>query len=66
MPKKVIYYEDKKGNKPVKEFINRLNEKTKAKVLATANFLGENWGNIGRPIVDYIGNDIYELRVQFS
>lgn len=66
MEKKVIYYEDKKGRKPVKEFINKFDDKTKAKILARIEFLGEHWNEIRRPFVDSIGNKLYELRIQFS
>ena len=31
---KAIYYEDTKGCKPAKDFINQFDEKTRAKVLA--------------------------------
>lgn len=66
MEKKVIYYENRKSEKPVKEFINKIDDKTKAKVLARIKFLGEHWDEIGRPLADYIGDKLYELRIQFS
>jgi len=66
MAKKVIYYEDLKGHKQVKEFINGFEEKTKAKILARLEFLGEHWDELRRPLVDKIDRDLYELRVQFA
>lgn len=66
MEKKVIYYENRKREKPVKEFINKFDNKTKAKVLARIKFLGEHWDEIGWPLADYIGDKLYELRIQFS
>ena len=66
MEKKVIYYQNSKGKKPVKEFINKLNENTKGKVLARLEFLGEHWSEMRRPLVDSIGDKLYELRIQFS
>jgi phage-related protein len=66
MPKKVIYYEDLKGRKYVKDFINGFEEKTRGKILARIEFLGEHWNELRRPIVDKIDRDLYELRVQFA
>ena len=66
MSKTAIYYQDQNGKKPVKEFINKLNDKTKAKVLASTKILCDNWKELGRPIVDHLGDGLYELRVQFS
>lgn len=66
MEKKVIYYENRKSEKPVKEFINKTDDKTKAKILARISFLGKHWDEIGRPSADYIGDKLYELRIQFS
>jgi phage-related protein len=64
--KKVIYYEDEKNNRPVEEFINDLDPKAKAKVLARIEFLGEHWHELRRPYIDSLGGGLYELRVIFS
>ncbi len=66
MCKKPIYYENRKGEKPVKAFINNLSEDTKGKILARVEFLGDHWQELKRPYVDYLGNKIYELRIQFA
>ena len=66
MQKKVIYYENKKGEKPVKGFIDSLGEYAKGKILARIQFLGERWHELKRPYVDYLGDKIYELRIQVS
>jgi len=66
MDKKTIYYQDAKGYKPVKEFINKFDEKTKAKILARVTFLEEHWHEARRPFVDKIDKDLYELRVEFA
>ena len=63
---KAIYYEDTKKKKYVKEFINKLDSNTKAKVLARIEYLVKHWDELGRPIVDKIEGDLYELRVQFA
>jgi len=66
MEKKVIYYENLKGKKHVKEFIDKLSSGAKAKILARLEFLGEHWHELRRPLVDYIGDNLYELRIQYS
>jgi phage-related protein len=66
MRKKAIYYEDERNSRPVEEFINDLESKTKAKVLARIEFLEERWQELRRPYVDSLEEGLYELRVIFS
>ena len=66
MRKKAIYYEDERNSRPVEEFINDLESKTKAKVLARIEFLEERWQELRRPYVDSLEGGLYELRVIFS
>jgi len=66
MRKKAIYYEDERNSRPVEEFINHLESKTKAKVLARIEFLEERWQELRRPYVDTLEEGLYELRVIFS
>lgn len=66
MRKKAIYYEDERNNRPVEDFINDLESKTKAKVLARIEFLEERWQELRRPYVDSLEDGLYELRVIFS
>lgn len=66
MIKKAIYYEDERNNRPVEEFINHLETKVKAKVLARIEFLEESWQELRRPYVDNLREGLYELRVLFS
>jgi len=66
MRKKAIYYEDERNSRPVEEFINDLESKTKAKVLARIEFLEERWQELRRPYVDILEEGLYELRVIFS
>jgi phage-related protein len=61
--KKVIYYGDERNNRPVEEFINDLDIKTKAKVLARIEFLEEHWHELRRPYADSLGSGLYELRI---
>jgi len=64
--KKVIYYENIRGKKPVKEFINEFDDKTKAKILARIEVLERYWHELRRPIADKIENGLYELRIEFA
>lgn len=64
--KKAIYYEDERNIRPVEEFINNLDLKAKAKILARIEFLEEHWQELRRPYVDSLGGGLYELRVIFS
>lgn len=66
MKKKAIYYEDERNNRPVEDFINELEIKVKAKVLARIAFLEECWQELRRPYVDTLKGGLYELRVIFS
>ena len=66
MRKKAIYYEDERNSRPVEDFINDLESKTKAKVLARIEFLEERWQELRRPYVDALQDGLYELRVIFS
>lgn len=64
--KRAIYYEDKRSKRPVEEFINGLECKIKAKVLARIEFLEEHWQELRRPYIDILEEGLYELRVIFS
>lgn len=66
MNKKVIYYEDKRGIEPVREFIGAFDAKTRGKILARIEFLEIHWHELRRPFIDKIGKDLYELRIQFA
>jgi len=66
MEKKIIYYEDLKGRKHVKEFIESFDAKTKGKLLARIEFLADHWHELRRPYVDKIEGELYELRVDFA
>ena len=61
--KKVICCEDEQNACPAEGFIDDLDTKTKAEVLARIEFLGEHWRELRRPYVDNLGGGLYELRV---
>ena len=64
MLKHVYFFIDEDGYSPVEEFIGDLTEKERAKVRAYVKILKEFGHNIRRPIADYLGEGIYELRPQ--
>lgn len=66
MDKAAIYYEDLKGRKYAKDFVDSFDEKTKAKILARVEFLEKHWHEARRPIIDKIDKDLYEVRVEFA
>ena len=66
MNKRAIYYEDLKGRKHAKDFIDRFEEKTRAKILARIEYLEDHWHEVRRPLADKIDSDLYEIRVEFA
>jgi len=64
--KTAIYYQDLKGRKYAKDFIDSFDEKTRGKILARIEFLEGHWYEARRPIIDKIEKDLYELRVEFA
>jgi len=66
MRKKAVYYEDARGRRPVEEFIEKFDDKTKGKILFRIEYLAEHWHEIRRPYVDKIDGALYELRVDFA
>ena len=62
MLKAVYFYVDNRGGNPVKEFIEKLPLKDQAKIMAYLDELKERGHALHRPIADYLGEGIYELR----
>jgi phage-related protein len=58
----IYYFVDEKGCKPVEEFIRALPIKERAKIFAYIMELKHQGHNLRRPMADYLGNGIYELR----
>ncbi|MBF0490910.1 MAG: type II toxin-antitoxin system RelE/ParE family toxin [Candidatus Omnitrophica bacterium] len=64
MLKHVYFFVDEHGRSPVEEFIGGLTEKEDMKVRAYIKILKEFGHNLRRPVADYLGEGIYELRPQ--
>jgi len=60
--KRVVYYVDEKGRSPVLEDIRALTLKEQQKVFAYISLLEEQGEELRRPIADYVGDKLYELR----
>lgn len=59
---KIHYFIDQQGRIPVEEFIDNLTEKEQAKAFAYLHELSEKGFRMRRPMADYLGEGIYELR----
>ena len=59
------YYVDNKGKAPVREYIDGLSVKERAKVFKYIDFLRENDGKLDEPYSRHIEGKIRELRVDF-
>lgn len=60
--KNVYYFIDNRGEIPVKEFINGLSVSERTKVFAYLKELKNKGSDLHRPLADYLGHGIYELR----
>ena len=62
MLKDIYFYVDDRGQRPVRDFIDSLPLRDQAKVLAYCDELKKQGHNLRRPMADYLGEGIYELR----
>ena len=62
--KSVVYYTDADGSSRVLEQINGLSLTEKQKIFAYISLLEERGEELRRPIADYVGDKLYELRPQ--
>ena len=62
MLKSICFFIDERGENPVKEFIENLPLKDQARVLAYLDELKKQGHQMRRPMADYLGEGIYELR----
>ena len=60
--KRVVYYVDEKGKNPVWEFMTLLPIDERDKCFEYVAYLAREGENIRRPVGDYIGQKLYELR----
>ena len=62
MKKQVVYYLDEKGGNPVWEFISALPPDERQKCFEYIAYLEEMGEQVRRPVGDYLGGKLYELR----
>jgi len=62
----IYYYKNIKGEEPVREFIDKHRLKDQVKIFDWISRLEELGPNAVRPLVEYLGKDIYELRIKLS
>ncbi len=62
MLKNIYYFIDERGHNFVKDFIDSLPMKEQLKIFAYITELRKQGHNLRRPLADYLGNGIYELR----
>jgi phage-related protein len=62
MLENIYYFLGERGENPVKEFIKALSPDERAKVFAYMTELKNQGHNLRRPLADYLGQGIYELR----
>ena len=60
--KDIYYFVDERGDSPIKEFIKALSFDDRVKVFAYIGELKKQGNNLRRPLADYLGHGIYELR----
>lgn len=61
-----FYIEVNKKTSPVFEYLEKLNQKEKAKILKYIDFLRENKGYLDEPYSKHIKGKIRELRIDFG
>lgn len=59
----INFYKNEKGEEPAKQFIERLSNKDKVKVIHAIEKLSAMGNGLRRPSSSYLRNDILELRI---
>ena len=60
--KTAVYYPDARGHTPALAFLMGLSQDEQQKVFAYISYLEEQGETLRRPIAEYLGDKIYELR----
>ena len=60
--KSVLYYPDARGEAPALKFLLALGQDEQQKAFAYLSYLEEQGERLRRPIAEYLGDKIYELR----
>ncbi len=62
----IIFYTNDRGDSPLDDFLDKLDNKSRAKVAAYLSLLEEQGPNLKRPYADIVRGKIRELRIQHS
>jgi len=66
MQYEIIFYESRRGNNPVEDYILSLTKKAQAKVYKSLEILQVEGVNTPYPYVSHIRNKIFELRIKLG
>ena len=61
---KVIFYKNAEGKEPVREFLDSLQPKMRAKMLRVIKLLADNGNNLREPFSKNLREGIFELRAK--
>ena len=64
--RKLIFYQDEKGNVPIIEWLDRLPQKVQTKCFIKLERLAQLGHELRRPEADFLRDKIYELRINFQ
>lgn len=62
----VIFYESGNGKCPVRDFLESISKRERAKVVSWVQALEEHGINLHRPFADLLENGIHELRIKLT
>lgn len=62
----LIFYTTERGDSPLDDFLDDLDKKARAKVMAHLSLLEEQGPNLKRPYADLVRGKIRELRIRHS
>ncbi len=62
----LIFYTTERGNSPLDDFLDDLDKKARAKVMAHLSLLEEQGPNLKRPYADLVRGKIRELRIRHT
>ena len=63
---KVLFYQKADGSEPVKQFLNSLDKKMRAKMVRTIEALQNNGNDLREPYSKLLDDGIFELRAKVS
>lgn len=64
-PTPVVFFEDRDGNVPVRDWLDGLAAEARLRCLARLEMLEQFGHELDRPHAAYLGEDLYELRIKF-